>query len=183
MNITVVGNRPVRKFAVLGFQSPVFSDIGGETPSDRRSNSAVRADNVNVPLFTSMEPPSAESFSSLLASSPKEPSGIALTALPTRTSSLPPSIVTLSVWESIFESDTNIDRIGIRIIGLGTNDQTFDRLRSISVFVRTLIRKHALCRVVVLSTIPGFLTTSRPSFSRSLAVVTVEGASSSDRGS
>lgn len=40
----------------------------------------------------------------------------------------------------IFESHTNIDRIGIRIIGLGTNDQTFDRLRSISVFV-VLIRK------------------------------------------
>ena len=44
MNITVVGNRPVRKFAVLGFQRAVFPDIGGKDPSDSRSGAAVRTE-------------------------------------------------------------------------------------------------------------------------------------------
>ena len=34
----------------------------------------------------------------------------------------------------------------------------------------------SLCKVVVLSTMPGFRTTSSPSFSKSLAVVIVKGA-------
>ena len=41
VNVTAVGNRPVGKFTVLGFQGAVFSDIGRKNPTDSRSGAAV----------------------------------------------------------------------------------------------------------------------------------------------
>ncbi len=120
MNITVVGNRPVRKFAVLGFQSPVFSDIGGENPSDRRSNSAVRAERKRTVVHVNGAAVGRilQQFIGIIT---KRTFRNCIDGIADKNQFLTAFDCDFIGMGDIFESHTNIDRIGIRIIGLGSD--------------------------------------------------------------
>ena len=139
MNITVVCDSPICKFTVLGFQSAVFSDIGGKNPSDCRCNTAVRAERKRTVIHVNGTAVGGilQQFIGIIT---KRTFRNCIDGIADKNQFLTAFDCDFIGMGDIFESHTNIDRIGIRIIGLGTNDQTFDRLRSISVFV-VLIRK------------------------------------------
>ena len=139
VNITVVCDSPICKFAVLGFQSSVFSDIGGKNPSDCRCNPAVRAERKRTVIHVNGAAVGRilQQFVGIIT---KRTFRNCIDGIADKNQFFTAFDCDFIGMGDIFESHTNIDRIGIRIIGLGTNDQTFDRLRSISVFV-VLIRK------------------------------------------
>lgn len=73
MDVTVIGNRPICKFTVLGFKGAVFTDFRRINPTDSRSYTTVRTES-ELTVIDVEEPPSAASFRSLLASSANEAS-------------------------------------------------------------------------------------------------------------
>jgi len=134
VNIAVIDESPIGKLTVFRFERAVFSNIGGENPSDRRSNSAVRAERKRTVVHVNGAAVGRilQQFIGIIT---KRTFRNCIDGIADKNQFLTAFNCDFIGMGDIFESHTNIDRIGIRIIGLGTNDQTFDRLRSISAFV------------------------------------------------
>ena len=139
VNFAFVGNCPICKFTVLGFQRAVFSDIGGKNPTDSRSNAAVGTERKSTVIHVNGAAVGRilQQFIGIIT---KRTFRNCIDGIADKNQFLTAFDCDFIGMGDIFESHTNIDRIGIRIIGLATNDHTFDCLRSISVFV-VLIRK------------------------------------------
>ena len=134
VNIAVIDESPIGKLTVFRFERAVFSNIGGENPSDRRSNAAVGTERKSTVVHVNGAAVGRilQQFIGIIT---KRTFRNCIDGIADKNQFLTAFDCDFIGMGDIFESHTNIDRIGIRIIGLGTNDQTFDGLRSISVFV------------------------------------------------
>ena len=120
VNIAVIGNSPISKFAILSLKRAVFSNIGGENPAYRRSNSAVRSERKGTVIHVNRTAVGGilQQFIGVVT---ERTFGNGIDSIADKNKFLASFDCDLIGMGDIFEAHRDIDRIGVRIIGLGSD--------------------------------------------------------------